>query len=772
MLIKLSRFKPALIGLFFSLLAVTAYAAGDDELLMPDEAFRFNAEITEPGIIEASWKIADGYYLYQKKFKFDTESNVSLADAQFPKGIIINDQFFGEIETYRDEVTVKVPYSGNDAAATMLSLKTVYQGCADLGVCYPPQHKKTELKLAQAAPAAAPLMSSSEPKSNSALGILSGLNDSLGGSEDELLDPDKAFAFRADLTKPGVIVADWMVADGYYLYKKKIKMGLEGATGLKLGAGKFPPSTRMEDPTFGDVDIFRGPIQVEFPILGANAPPSQLSLKAQFQGCADIGVCYPPIDKTIKFDASTLANLIIPGANAAEAEAPAESTTTEAADSGKVSEQDAIAAKLASGNTPLTLLSFFGFGLLLAFTPCVFPMIPILSGIIVGHGKQTSTSKALMLSIAYVLAMALTYTVVGVLAGLFGANLQIWFQNPWVLSIFAIIFIALSFSMFGFYELQMPASVQSKLTSISNTQEGGKLASAAIMGFLSALIVGPCVTAPLIGALIYIGQTGDAVLGGMALFSLSMGMGAPLLVIGASAGKLLPRAGSWMDAVKAVFGVMLLGVAIWLMERVLPAPIIMILWALLLIVSGVYMGALQPVAEGKSRWHFLWKGVGFAILLYGSLLLIGAAANTNNVMQPLKGMGGGFNASGEAVEEGLPFEHIKSLEDLETAISKANSRGQTVMLDFYADWCISCKEMEAFTFVDADVKAAFKNTVTLQADVTANDEIDQVLLKQFGIIGPPAILYFDKQGQERKGYRAVGFMPAEKFAAHSRDALK
>ncbi len=609
-----------------------------------------------------------------------------------------------------------------------------------------------------------------EPERKSALDILSGLNDALGGgAEDELLDPDDAFKFTVDLKSPGFVAARWQIAESYYLYKKKIKMSLEGSTGLKLGEPDYPPSTSINDPTFGDVEIFRGDLSLEFPILGINGTPDTLSLTAGYQGCADLGVCYPPIKKKVDFSAIQLASLVA-SPSQATGNSPVDSPAANSID-GKVSEQDAIAASLSSGNTLLTLISFFGFGLLLAFTPCVFPMIPILSGIIVGEGENVTPRRGFTLALVYVLAMALAYTVVGVLAGLFGANLQIWFQNPWVLSAFAAVFVLLSLSMFGFYELQMPTSIQTKLAAFSNKQEGGKLASAGIMGLLSALIVGPCVTAPLIGALIYIGQTGDAVLGGMALFALSMGMGAPLLVLGASAGKLLPKAGAWMDAVKAVFGVMMLGVGIWLLERILPVSITLLLWGLLLVISGIYMGALRQIPEGVSKWAQLWKGLGFALLLYGSLQVIGSAAGGNDILQPLKGVFSGSGSGNNQATEGLEFKKIKGLDGFEQALNQANSDGKAVMLDFYADWCISCKEMEKFTFTDAGVKAVLSDTVLLKADVTANDAADKTLLKHFGIVGPPAILYFTPQGKELKPYRVVGFVPAEKFRNHSAEAL-
>ncbi|MGI9305385.1 MAG: protein-disulfide reductase DsbD, partial [Gammaproteobacteria bacterium] len=400
-----------------------------------------------------------------------------------------------------------------------------------------------------------------------------------------------------------------------------------------------------------------------------------------------------------------------------------------------------------------------------------FPMIPILSGIVIGQGDKITTSKAFFLSLTYVLAMAVTYTVAGVVVGLSGENVQIWFQNPWVLSIFAGIFVLLSLAMFGFYELQMPAAAQSRLTQISNSQESGTFVGAGVMGFLSALIVGPCVTAPLVGALIYIAQTGDGVLGGMALFALSLGMGAPLMVIGTSAGKFMPRAGPWMDAIKAVFGVLLLGVAIWLLERILPFEIIMVLAGMLLIVSGIYLGAFEAIKEAASGWFRLWKGMGQVMFIYGAILLVGAAAGGHSMLQPLKGVLVAGDGQTPGAHAGLEFTQIKGLNGLEQALQKAAQRGQPVVLDLYADWCVTCKEMEAFTFTDSNVQAALGPALLIQADVTDNDEQDQQLLKTLGVFGPPAILFYDGRGQEQRPYRVMGFMGAGDFTRHVKSAL-
>jgi thiol:disulfide interchange protein DsbD len=397
-------------------------------------------------------------------------------------------------------------------------------------------------------------------------------------------------------------------------------------------------------------------------------------------------------------------------------------------------------------------------------------MIPILSGIIAGQGKHITTRRAFVLSLVYVLAMALTYTAAGVLAGLFGGNLQAAFQNPWILGSFALVFVALSFSMFGFYELQLPTALQSRLTEISNKQQGGTLIGVAIMGLLSALIVGPCVAPPLAGALIFIGQTGDWALGGLALFALSMGMGAPLIAIGTSAGKLLPRAGAWMDTIKAVFGVLLLAVAIVLLERIVPAAVAMLLWGALLVGSGVYLGALRHLPVEASGWQQLWKSLGVVLLIYGALMLVGAAAGGKDTLQPLRGLAVG---GGGGEQQHLAFQRIKTVADLERELAAASDRGRPVLLDFYADWCVSCKEMERYTFSDPEVLAALTGFVLLQADVTANDADDQALLQDhFGLHGPPAIIFYGADGRERRNYRVVGFMPADEFAGHVRRAIQ
>jgi thioredoxin:protein disulfide reductase len=750
-----------LLGWLVGLMIVsTAAAFTEDELLEPDEAFRIEAQPLGAATVRVTWTIADGYYLYRDKFRFSSDSTgIELGNPRIPRGTITQDEFFGEVETFRGQVSIELPVTGAGAGTSTIQLTAVSQGCADLGVCYPPH---TQLLAVALPSAAAP--GPAAPEAGGLMRTLSRLGASLGlggsGGTPEFLDPEQAFLFSASMPDAETVLASFTIAEGYYLYREKLAFELQDADGLALGAPELPAGKIKDDEFFGRQEVYYQGVQARMPVVGDGTPPSSLTLTASYQGCAEAGICYPPMTKTVALtpggSGGATAALAIPAAPAA---APL-----------FVSEQDRIASTLANGGTVLTVLAFFGFGLLLTFTPCVFPMIPILSSIIVGQGPGLTTRRAFVLSLVYVLAMAATYTVAGVLAGLFGANLQATFQNPWVLFTFAGVFVLLALSMFGFYDIQMPSWVQSKLTEVSNRQKGGTLVGVGIMGFLSALIVGPCVAAPLAGALIYIGQTGDAVLGGVALFALSMGMGAPLLALGTSAGNILPRVGPWMNAIKAVFGVMMLGVAIWLLERVLPGEVTLLLWAALLIVSAIYLGALEPLGTAASGWRKLWKGVGLVMLTYGVLLTVGAAGGGKDPLQPLRGVG--LMAGGGAPTAELAFRPVKGLEEVRREIVLASSAGTPVMLDLYADWCVSCKEMERYTFSDPGVQQALSAAVLLKADVTPWDKADQELARSYGLFGPPGYLFFGPDGTERREYRVVGFMDAERFRTHAERALR
>ena len=581
--------------------------------------------------------------------------------------------------------------------------------------------------------------------------------------------PDEAFVYEAIGLSPETILVRFTAQPGYYLYRDKFAFRVVDDNGFEVHGIELPEGTIKDDPEFGPVEVYFGQIEVPVHINRPAGEEQTISLQADYQGCRDGDICYPPQSTTAKLliPASTEA-ISAAGLSVPSLKAQASPSSVSSPGLPPVSEQDALAQMLLKNPTG-ALFAFFIAGILLAFTPCVFPMVPILSGIIAGQGENMTTSKAFWLSLVYVLAMAVTYTVAGVLAGLFGQNLQALFQNPWILGFFIAIFIALAFSMFGFFELQLPASMQTRLTQASNKQKGGSLTGVAVMGFLSALIVGPCVAPPLAAALIVIGASGSAVLGGTALFALSMGMGLPLILFGVSAGKLVPKAGPWMDSIKAVFGIALLALAIWMLERIVQGPVILLLWGMLAIASGVYLGALESVPKGASGWHRLWKSLGLVLLLIGTIEIIGAASGGENWMKPLNKLRTGGQLT--SVEH-ISFQRIKSLADLDTAVGRVNQTGKPAMLDFYADWCVECVRMERNTFGEPEIQALFRDIQPLQADVTLNDETDQALMEKYDVIGPPAILFFDRQGNEMRGYRLVGYFEAEEFAEHLHKVLE
>lgn len=600
---------------------------------------------------------------------------------------------------------------------------------------------------------------------------------------DEPLEPEQAFQFSSRIDGNTVFLS-WVIAPHHYLYRDKVSVQVIEPSGSQA-TFSLAEGEEKTDAFLGKVRIFHEVLDVAVQ-LSELKPGQPVKLKVGFQGCAEAGICYPPMEEVVAFTAGSTSASPASSSSSITQSAPPPATAP------PLNEQDAIAAKLASGNTWLAIGLFFLAGLGLALTPCIFPMIPILSGIIAGQGAGLSTRRAFMLSLVYVLAMSLTYTFAGVLAGLFGSNLQAAFQNPWILGSFALVFVALALSMFGFYELQVPNSLQSKIADISGKQKSGSYIGVVIMGLLSALIVGPCVAPPLAGALIYIGQTGDAFLGGAALFALSMGMGLPLILVGTLGGKVLPRAGAWMDTVKAVFGVLMLGVAIWLVSRILPESVTLALWGMLLITSGIYLGALdnpaptayktyhatreltghmEPVGQEKTGWKRLWKSMGLILMFWGALLLIGAATGQGTPLQPLKGLtiaGGNVQAG----TTGLVFQRVHTLDALDQALKDAKAAGKPVMLDFYADWCVSCKEMEHNTFTDPRVKQALGDALLLQVDVTRNSIEDKALLKRFALIGPPAILFFTADGLENKASRVVGYKEPQAFSTIVAQALR
>ncbi len=575
-----------------------------------------------------------------------------------------------------------------------------------------------------------------------------GLLDSLGlgGDTESPPDVETVFHFSAEVKNGTTLLAHWQIAEGNYLYRNKLHLDIINTDQVRIDAYSLPPGINKEDAAFGLTEVYLHDISVPVSLIRQQRDPITIDLRVRYQGCSEtFHICYPPVEKVL--------SLTLPALDAtAQTHQPIPANTP-------LSQQDQLATHLAKGMSLSVLLSFFGLGLLLAFTPCVFPMIPILSSIIVGEGDNITPYKAFILSLSYVLAMSVTYTLAGVLTGLLGENLQALFQNPWVIGSFSMVFVLLALSMFGLYELQLPHALQQRLHHLSHRQRGGHVVGAILMGLLSGLIVGPCLAPPLAGALIFIGQQGDPFLGGIALFSLSLGMGLPLLVIGTSGGALLPKAGDWMDTIKAIFGVLMIGLAIWMLERILPGWVSLFLWGGLLIIIAVYLGACSTLAIDATGWQKLWKGVGLLLFIYGSLLLIGGASGQQSIWQPLARFASGHAAPISEVQ----FTRINSLAQLQQQLTQSQ---RPIVLDFYADWCVDCKRMAMTTFRDPDVVAALQSWNLLQVDMTQNTEQDKAILQHFSVFGPPTLLFFDARGQEYRTHRLIGEVTADKFLQH------
>ena len=576
--------------------------------------------------------------------------------------------------------------------------------------------------------------------------LLLSLSLFLLAAQPKFLMPDEAFTPTAKLNEKMQIEATVGTAKDIYLYVDAIKLKVKDGSGISVEDFTTPKSVDYH----GDLVYLNSPtfivdLKKDADVTGVKAIEFELS----YQGCSEQGLCYEPYTKVYKFDIDSsklTASEVTTKNNIFEKELKSIEQKDE------LSETDAIADTIKSGSLLMVLLTFFGFGLLLSLTPCVFPMIPIISGVIIGHGENITMKKAFVLSIIYVLAMAVAYTIAGVLAGLFGSNLQAALQTPWVIYSFSAVFVVLAMSMFGYFELKAPDFLVAKASANST---GGGYVSVAVMGFLSALIVGPCVAAPLAGALVYIGQTGDAILGGLALFSMSIGMGLPLIVVGVSAGKFMPRPGAWMTLVSAVFGVMMLGVAIWMLERVVDTYITMLLYSMLGIGFAVYLGALAKDI------HIFRKSIAIIIFLYSVSLLIGALAGSTSMTKPLNFL---QESTVEVKSSHVEFKKVTSIKELDEVLSQNN--GKKIMLDFTAEWCAVCKELDEETFSDEKVKAKMKEFVLVQADVTQNSQAQKDLSKKYGVFGPPVIIFFDKELNVLKSKTIVGFIGPDEFLTH------
>ena len=734
----------------------------NENLLEADQAFQLSTRTVNGATLEARWKIAPDYYLYRDKFKFEAIEGATLKDPVFPRGKKKQDPLFGTVETYTKAVKVRLPIE-RQGSAQSLRLRITAQGCNEpVGVCYPPIVKEVDFKLPPVTATRAPVAAVAATPA----GEVRSLKDltrpaaSLSG-EAEPVDPEKAFMVNLTARGGAALLARIDIADCCYLYRDKMKFELTAADGsalpadVRLGGVDLPAGKIKTDEFIGKTEIYENGFEVTLPIAGGAAPDRDMVLHVTYQGCSEKGViiCYPPVTKKfgVQFRAGALS----------VAAGPETAAVSPAGDQPRD-----------TGKLLIAVLAAFGAGLLLTFTPCVLPMVPILSGIIVGQGDtHISKWRGGMLSYSYVLGTAVTYTAAGILAGLSGEQLQSYFQNPWAIGTFSTLLVLLALSLFGFYDLQMPGFIQSHLHHRTHHMKGGSYVGAFILGLVSALIVGACVSPVLISALGAAITSKDPVLGGAIMFSLAHGQGAILVALGIGASFLLPKVGKWMDSVKHLFGALLIAVAIYLLGY-LPQVPVLFLWAALLIVSAVYLGATQSLPEGAGGWRYLWKGIGTVLLVWGGLALLGGFAGHRDILDPLplsavvSGTMPGAGGARPDTAEHL-FDRISSLSDLENRLAAAKAAGKPVILDYYADWCTDCLRMEKATFADARVREQLRSRfVVLQTDVTdPNNPEGKAIKSRFGVYGPPAMLFFAANGEEHRELRTYGFRNAEEFLA-------
>lgn len=711
------------------------------ELLDPDQAFALSVRVRDAETIEASWKIAKGYYMYRDKFRFESlDPALTLKPAVIPAGKQKEDPSFGVVETYVNMVTIQLPVGQRAGNAQTAKLRITAQGCNEpIGVCYPPVVKELSISLPPVKVAAA----------GTKTGGVKSLKDLVGliepGNNQEFLPPDQAFVPSAEVTDANTVTARVRIAPGYYLYRDKSSAKLVRGDGVSLGKPDITRGQVKDDPYLGKTEVIHDELGMRIPLERKYTSVTDVELEIGYQGCAEKGICYPPATRKI--------SLRLP---AVGADKPAITPLTSKS------------PVVEGGSYFSYILAAFGVGLLLTFTPCVLPMVPILSGMIVRSGDQTlSKLQGGLLSYVYVLGTAATYTAAGVLAGATGGQLQAYFQNPWAIGGFAIILSFLALSMFGLFDLQMPGFIQSRLHYHSHKVKGGSYIGAFFLGIVSALIVGACVSPVLLSVLGVAITTKDPVLGGGIMFAMAHGQGIILVAVGVGAGFLLPKAGAWMDRVKYVFGVMLIGVAIYLLGT-LPQVPVLILWSVLLIVTAVFLGATQSLPNEASGWQYLWKGFGTFLLLWGVLALFGGLLGERDILKPLPlqnlaSLTSGAPATAVSLPTDELFHRYSQPKDIEDALARAKREGKPVILDFYATWCTDCVRMEKTTFADPRVRAALKNYVLLQADVTDNDDASIAIKQKFGVFGPPALLLFGADGSEKTDLRFYGYRNTEEF---------
>jgi len=739
--LKPARLWPKALCSLLMAMAVTPLGAQDsDDLLEPERAFAFSTEVVSPEEIVATWEIAPGYYMYLDKFSFEADAaGVAIAKVNYPPASTKQDEFFGDVQIleHSARITVTLARSASDSGELLLSARG--QGCNEpVGVCYPPITQTVALTLPEVSPAKISTVNS-----------VADLQQLLGvaTSEPEFLDVDDAFVLKVSADARDMLRAQFSVAPGYYLYRDKLSF--ETQAGGTLAEHTLPQGERKQDPYFGEVEIFPTDFTAQLPIIPETAA-QEVTLIANFQGCAEQGICYPPVKKTLTI---ALPQVI---SDAAASENPTTATAGLPAEADRI---QTVSTRALVGY----LGAAFATGLLLSFTPCVLPLIPILLGTIVGQ-SGTGRGRAAGLSVIYVLGTVATYAAIGAVAGATGEQLQAYFQNIWAIGAIALILALMALSMFGFYEIQMPSALQSRLTTGSQGL-GGSAWMVFILGAASALIVGACVSPLLISVLSIAILNADPWIGAALMSSMALGMGVILVIAGAGATWLIPRSGLWMERVKQAFGVMLLGVAVYLLGAI-PAVPVLLLWAALFIITGVYLGAGRTLASDPSGWTVFFKGLGTVLLVWGVLAMIGGFSGNRSIMAPVSfssliGIGDETGAA-----RAVHFERVNSLVTLDKALAKAKTSNDKVILDFYADWCTDCVRMEETTFRDPLVTAALGGYRLLQVDVTDPDDPGGAAIKKrYGVFGPPAILFFNADGREYQAERRYGFIGADAFVA-------
>lgn len=717
----------------------------DDEPLDPDAAFQLTTRVVDANTLEASWSIAKGYYLYRKKFSFEVVSgDISLKPAVFPQGKIKQDPLFGKVETYVYNVAIKLPVSRNTAEAHTATLRIGYQGCNEpIGICYNPIKKEVAFKL--------PAGSVSNDQAPAVTNLTAGA-DSIPSNEAEFLRPDEAFKVSIIPTDNLSALINFKIADGYYLYRDKFRfVMLNGDDRKELTGIELPPGKVKDDPSFGRTETYPKSFAVNVHFTADQLASSPV-LQVHYQGCKDKGICYLPTVKKFKLSADGNKLIVTPFVTPAGADNGAAGARVEI-------KEGYLAA----------MFGAFVVGLLLSFTPCVLPMIPILSSVIIGQSdEQFNKTRGGLLAASYVLGTALTYSVAGYIAGNTGEQLQAYFQNIWAIGIMSGLFVLLAMAMFGFYELQIPSGIQTRLHMHSDRFKNGSFIGVFVLGAISALIVGACVSPLLISALSIAIASQDPILGSLIMFSMAWGMGLILIIVGIGAGALVPKAGTWMERVKHFFGVMLLGVAIYLLGT-LPQVPVLLLWGALLIITSMYFGAFEQVPPGSGGWRYFFKGFGLILFIWGAMALMGGVLGNRDILRPIpESLLQTGSVAGIAQQDRVTplFNKVHTLEQIQQLLDEAKKDGKPLLMDFYASWCTDCVRMDKTTFRDPSARAAMQRFVRLKVDLEdPNNQDAKKIKKHFNIFGPPAMLFFDSKGKPVKSANFYGYKKTDELIA-------